>query len=423
MAPIVRHASPFAETEKPPPPVVLLLLQTDLDMHTSTGLLIHEDLESLVPSTKKKVVFAQAPMGHSYPPQPILEAKIPAPPKDLTRRVIEHHEAWSCSTEETRVIKATVHQLVETLLDTTKSFAAQNEESVQDVYRQAAYFHSYLGRFESNWATYCIVQARLKATSAATVRGTTKKIASSLEDLVHDGRKTRSQTKQELFFEVESYQVRTHGGSTTQMIRNVIAQPRYSKDKVRTTYRLTYAKAYTPYTSNGASNPSHISSAPDSATVAPQKVNVPGERNKKETLTGGMRAERAAGGKKCGEAGTSGANHACKTTLQAYTTTLQAYNALQCWWLVRGKAVGRVEHPAGVQRLAVLVAGKRQELWEESNPNVTISELMKLKPILRKMFLKLLLHSIHELPRVDKVGRERSVLIDADYNAEITDVT
>jgi hypothetical protein len=45
---------------------------------------------------------------------------------------------------------------------------------------------------------------------------------------------------------------------------------------------------------------------------------------------GGMRPERTAGRKKRGKAGTSGASHAGKTTLQVY-------NALQCWWVERGE--------------------------------------------------------------------------------------
>jgi hypothetical protein len=103
MASFVHYASPFAETEKPPPPVVLLLLQTDLNVHTSTGLLIHEDLEHLVPSAKKTVVFAPA-VQHTYPPPPIFEHTIPAPAM-LTRKILEHHDAWEGGERETVIIK------------------------------------------------------------------------------------------------------------------------------------------------------------------------------------------------------------------------------------------------------------------------------------------------------------------------------
>ncbi|KAJ7700518.1 hypothetical protein B0H14DRAFT_2648784 [Mycena olivaceomarginata] len=121
---------------------------------------------------------------------------------------------------------------------------------------------------------------------------------------------------------------------------------------------------------------------------------------------GGMRPERAAGRKKRGEAGTSGACHAGKTTLQVYnalqcwwvervggktvergTATLQAYNVLQCWWLVR-EIIPRKTNPAGVQRLAALVVGQRRTTscsvggWSEGNAEK-----------LRKIFQKLL-HSI-----------------------------
>ncbi|KAJ7939301.1 hypothetical protein B0H13DRAFT_2301058 [Mycena leptocephala] len=118
MASFVHYASPFAETEKPPPPVVLLLLQTDLNVHTSTGLLIHEDLEHLVPSAKKTVV-----------------------PAMLTRKILEHHDAWEGGERETIIIKTTVHALVDKLLDTTKSLSDQDRELVQEVYRQAAQMH------------------------------------------------------------------------------------------------------------------------------------------------------------------------------------------------------------------------------------------------------------------------------------------
>jgi hypothetical protein len=152
MASVVRYASPFAETEKPPPPVVLLLLQTDLNVHTSTGLVIHEDLEHPVPSAKKTVVFAPV-LQHTYPPPPIFEDVIPTPTM-LTRKIIEHHEAWEGGERETAIIKVrlvylifyllniqcqtTVHALVEKLLDTTKSLSDQDPELMQEVFRQVS---------------------------------------------------------------------------------------------------------------------------------------------------------------------------------------------------------------------------------------------------------------------------------------------
>ncbi|KAJ7859851.1 hypothetical protein B0H14DRAFT_2577018 [Mycena olivaceomarginata] len=149
MASLVRYDSPFAKAEKPPPPVVLLLLQTDLTTHSSAGLMIHEDLERPVPSTKKTVVFAPV-LQHKYPPLPNFEVLIPCP-TELTRKILEHHAAWEGSPHETAIIKTTVHALVEKLLDTTRSLSDQDSELVQDVYRQAAQVHPDLRRYEDNW--------------------------------------------------------------------------------------------------------------------------------------------------------------------------------------------------------------------------------------------------------------------------------
>ncbi|KAJ7713320.1 hypothetical protein B0H14DRAFT_2644883 [Mycena olivaceomarginata] len=142
--------------------------------------------------------------------------------------------------------------------------------------------------------------------------------------------------------------------------------------------------------------------APDFATVAPQKIHVPGGKNNitgnhsqmGKRPEGGMRPERAAGRKKRGEAGTSGACHAVLVggkswwkTVERGTATLQAYNVLQCWWLVR-EIIPRKTNPAGVQRLAALVVGQRRTTscsvggWSEGNAEK-----------LRKIFQKLL-HSI-----------------------------
>ncbi|KAJ6534906.1 hypothetical protein B0H19DRAFT_1080317 [Mycena capillaripes] len=161
MASFVRYASPIADTEKPPPPVVLLLLHTDL---TVTRLMIHEDLEHPVPSARQTVVFA--PVEHTYPPPPIFTDKIPAPPM-LTRKIIENHDTWDFGERETGIIKTTVHILVDQLLDAAKSLASQDTELIQEVFQRAAQMHPDLRKFEDDWVTLCIIQARLKAISSA----------------------------------------------------------------------------------------------------------------------------------------------------------------------------------------------------------------------------------------------------------------
>ncbi|KAJ6601697.1 hypothetical protein DFH09DRAFT_1069260 [Mycena vulgaris] len=196
MASYVRYASPFAETERPPPPVVLLLLQTDLIMHASTGLVIHEDLETLVSSTKKTVVFAPASiLEHMYPPPPIFEQTIPAPTM-LTRKILEKHDTWEGGERETAIIKTTVHALVDKLLDTTKALSDQDTELVQEVFRQAAQVHPDLCKYENNWATRCVVQARLKATSSNASNKTAKEVVTGVTNIVQAGRRTRSGSKQ-----------------------------------------------------------------------------------------------------------------------------------------------------------------------------------------------------------------------------------
>ncbi|KAJ7732818.1 hypothetical protein B0H14DRAFT_3517559 [Mycena olivaceomarginata] len=180
---------PLRKQKSPPPPVVLLLLQTDLTTHPSAGLMIHEDLERPVPSTKKTVAFAPV-LQHKYPPLPNFEVLIPCP-TELTRKILEHHAAWEGSPHETAIIKTTVHALVEKLLDTTRSLSDQDSELVQDVYRQAAQVHPDLRRYEDNWVTRCIIQARLKSTSAAA----SSKATQAVTDLIQTGRRTRSKSK------------------------------------------------------------------------------------------------------------------------------------------------------------------------------------------------------------------------------------
>ncbi|KAJ7721258.1 hypothetical protein DFH07DRAFT_784175 [Mycena maculata] len=182
MATSVRCVSPFAETEKPPPPVVLLLSQTDLDMHTST--VIHEDLEYHVPSAKKTVVFAPASaLEHTYPPAPIMEVPITAP-KMLTRKIIENHAEW----------KTTIHNLVDRLLDTTKALSDQKDVLLQQLFKEAAVMHPVLRNYDSDWATRCIVQARLKATAASASAQANKVTVTEMDHVVNK-RHTRSCSK------------------------------------------------------------------------------------------------------------------------------------------------------------------------------------------------------------------------------------
>ncbi|KAJ7334609.1 hypothetical protein DFH08DRAFT_1019006 [Mycena albidolilacea] len=193
MASVVRYGYPFAETEKPPPPVVLLRLQTDLNVSTSMGLVIHEDLDNPVPSAKKTVVFTPV-LEHAYPPLPIFEEKIPTPMM-LTQKVIENHAAWEGGDHETIIIETTVHSLVDKLLDTTKSLSDPDPELVQEVFLRvsiAAQMHPDLGKYENNWAMRCIVQARLKATSSNASNKTAREVVA---DVIQMGRRTCTKSK------------------------------------------------------------------------------------------------------------------------------------------------------------------------------------------------------------------------------------
>ncbi|KAJ7695255.1 hypothetical protein B0H14DRAFT_3530272 [Mycena olivaceomarginata] len=173
----------------PPPPVVLLLLQTDLNVSTSTGLVIHEDLDNPVPSAKKTVVFAPV-LEHAYPPPPIFEEKIPTPTM-LTRKVIENHAAWEGGDRETIIIKTTVHTLVDKLLDTTKSLSDQDPDLVQE----AAQMHPDLGKYENNWAD-CVAsfKLRLKATSS---NASNKAVKEVMADVIQMGRCTRTKSNKQ----------------------------------------------------------------------------------------------------------------------------------------------------------------------------------------------------------------------------------
>ncbi|KAJ6537914.1 hypothetical protein B0H19DRAFT_1079015 [Mycena capillaripes] len=189
MAFFVRHPSPFVETEPLPPPVVLLLSQTDLNLHTSTGLVIHEHLE-LVPSAKKTVVFAPAStLEHTYPPPLIFENTIPVP-RMLTRKIIENHATWEADQKETALIKTFVHALVDKLLDTTKPFPDQDTGPLEEVFRQAAQMHPILRKYENNWATCCIIQARLKNTSSSASTKAAKEAVANVANIVQPGWRT-----------------------------------------------------------------------------------------------------------------------------------------------------------------------------------------------------------------------------------------
>ncbi|KAJ7700189.1 hypothetical protein B0H14DRAFT_2648914 [Mycena olivaceomarginata] len=442
MASVVRYGYPFAETEKPPPPVVLLLLQTDLNVSTSTGLVIHEDLDNPVPSAKKTVVFAPV-LEHAYPPPPISEEKIPTPTM-LTR-------------------KTTVHSLVDKLLDTTKSLSDQDPELVQEVF---CGLHPDLGKYENNWARRCIVQVRLKATSSNASNKTAREVVA---DVIQMGRRTRTKSNKQYLWmcwrsadvtvqqptsrasksidsevhpinpisgerpvrstafdqkllsysckDIDVWRIEISKSMDEMDIYSFFYQsPRYYKiqdvtslvdsfkycdlpQQIHPRYCQVHHSADTPDTFKiiklamtlpillaffvrspasleffgmpgldlrgrkvgGFRYLSSFVAAPDFATIAPQKIHVPGGKNNitgnhsqmRKRPEGGMRPERAAGRKKTRQGGNVGSEPCCVggwkelKTVERGTETLQAYNVLQCWWLVRG-----------VQRLAVLVVGQ-----------------------------------------------------------------
>ncbi|KAJ7123790.1 hypothetical protein C8R43DRAFT_958944 [Mycena crocata] len=211
----MRHASPFAEPDKPPPPVVLLLLHTDLDVHTSTGLVIHEDLEQ---SATKTVMFAPD-VAHTYPPPPIFKEKIPVPTM-LTSKIIENHQGWEPKERETGIIKTTVHALVDQLLDTTKALADQDPALVEEVFRQAAQMHPDLRKYEDDWATRCIVQARLKATAA---QAANKAVKAVVADAVEIGQRRRKRNQQNANFGVRADGLGARRGSRRDYLDDLIA--------------------------------------------------------------------------------------------------------------------------------------------------------------------------------------------------------
>ncbi|KAJ6625882.1 hypothetical protein B0H10DRAFT_2211755 [Mycena sp. CBHHK59/15] len=178
MASFVHHPSPLAETEPPPPPVVLLLSQTDLNTPTSTGLVIHEDLE-LVLSAKKTVVFAPgSTLEYTYPPPPIFTVQIPIPP-GLTRNIIENHKTWEGEVSREDRIKLTAAIKVCLV-------------PVEEVYRQAAQKYPILGKYEDDWPVRCIATARLKSTSAhAKTLATKEAVTDVKEATVWPRRQTR----------------------------------------------------------------------------------------------------------------------------------------------------------------------------------------------------------------------------------------
>ncbi|KAJ7691835.1 hypothetical protein B0H16DRAFT_1752188 [Mycena metata] len=129
-------------------------------MPTSPGRLIHEDLKTAV-KKPKKVVFA-AVADHTYPPPLIVPNVIPTP-RHLSTKTVENHKGWTIGATETDVIKRTVHQLTDHLLDTTQCYSKQAQTPLLLVHERALEMHPVLHEFENEWATRCIIMAHLKA--------------------------------------------------------------------------------------------------------------------------------------------------------------------------------------------------------------------------------------------------------------------
>ncbi|KAJ6476557.1 hypothetical protein DFH09DRAFT_1342438 [Mycena vulgaris] len=184
-----RLASPFAATEAPPPPVVLLLLQTDLNAPTSPGLLIHEDLVNFVPRAKKKVVFTTT-TKHTYPPPMIIPNSV-AVPKHLSTKILEKHWEWDRDETEMALIKTEVRNLVEELLDTTKSYLEQANGPLEEVFERAAQLHPILCQYKERWATRSIIMSHLKTTAAA--QKSTQQ-AAAIANVAQTARRTRAKS-------------------------------------------------------------------------------------------------------------------------------------------------------------------------------------------------------------------------------------
>ncbi|KAJ7107170.1 hypothetical protein C8R43DRAFT_1140378 [Mycena crocata] len=175
---IVYHNSPFAATEPPPPPAVVLLIQTDLDEPASADLLIHEDF-GLAPKAKS-VKFA-----HTYPPPRMFDKLIPSP-GGLSRRNLDKTAEWKKdhTKEDTVLVKAVVHQIVDRVLDTTKAISFQKGELLEQVYREAAVLYPILRQYDENWVTYCIVYAHLKYTSTEAAKKAAQERVETLETAI-----------------------------------------------------------------------------------------------------------------------------------------------------------------------------------------------------------------------------------------------
>lgn len=97
------------------------------------------------------------------------------------------------------------------LLDTTKSYTSQNSEHLEEVFRQvslsittcyciltivqAARMHPMLSKYEGDWATRCIVQARLKATSAIAAHKANKEGLDAVTNVVQAEGRTCSRSR------------------------------------------------------------------------------------------------------------------------------------------------------------------------------------------------------------------------------------
>ncbi|KAJ6532082.1 hypothetical protein B0H19DRAFT_1273237 [Mycena capillaripes] len=133
----------------------------------------------------------------------MLEKKIPVP-SSLTRKILEDHPGWECDDTDTALIKKTVHQIIEDLLDETKSMSDQKPMLLEEVYRRAADMFPVLRNYADNWATRCIVQAHLKATAAIASNKAVQEAVVNLANTVQSGG------------------ARTRGKSTKQVPQNAI---------------------------------------------------------------------------------------------------------------------------------------------------------------------------------------------------------
>nr|GAT43370.1 predicted protein [Mycena chlorophos] len=166
MAFLVRHQSPFAQTEPPPTPVALLLAHTDIIIEPGPGLLMHEDLPDTVQPLKRTIVFAENATVHTYPPQAtVAPADKISKPTALSRGKLETFDEWKESNAQTEIIRISVKQLANKHLDTTKAFSAQQPQKVNLVRAEAREKHPVLGKYEDTWPVDVLLMAHLKSMS------------------------------------------------------------------------------------------------------------------------------------------------------------------------------------------------------------------------------------------------------------------